>query len=106
MEMKKTIAVLLFLLLGLGHLAVEAKPKLIGMKRATQIASRRVHGTIKSRELEKEHGRWIYSFDIRTGKGKITEVNVDAYTGKIIAVDVENPKREAAEERNEKKNKH
>ena len=103
--MKKITALLLVALFSIGAFATEAKPK-IGMTKATQIATKRVPGTVKSKELEKEKGRWIYSFDIRTGKGKITEVNVDAYTGKIIAVDVENASKEAKEEKNEKNEKH
>jgi siroheme synthase (precorrin-2 oxidase/ferrochelatase) len=103
--MKKFASVMLFVLIGIGSVAVEAKPK-IGMKRATQIATSHVHGTVTSKELEKEHGKWIYSFDIRTGKGKITEVNVDAYSGKVLGVERENAKTEAAEEKNEKKEKH
>ncbi len=106
--MKKIFALLLFILYGLGASAADAQSKKkIGMTKATRIASQRVHGTVKSRELEKEHGRWIYSFDISTGRhGKITEVNVDAYTGKIIAVEVEdaaNEAKEAKEEKTEKK---
>ncbi len=92
-------------LFSIGVFAAEAKPK-IGMAKATQIASKRVRGTIKSKELENEKGRWIYTFDISTGKGKITEVNVDAYTGKIIAVDVENAAKEAKEAKDEKKDDH
>lgn len=103
--MKKITALLLAVLFSIGALAADAKPK-IGMKRATQIATKRVHGTIKSKELEKEKGRWIYSFDISTGKGKITEVNVDAYTGKVIVVDVENAAKEAKEAKDEKKGNH
>ena len=103
--MKKITALVLVALFSIGALAADAKPK-IGMKRATQIASKRVHGTIKSKELEKEKGRWIYSFDIRTGKGKITEVAVDAYTGRIISVDVETAADEAKEAKEEKKDKH
>jgi len=76
------------------------------MARATKIATKKVHGTVRSKELEHEHGRWIYSFDISTGKRKITEVNVDAYTGKVLAVDVENPAKEAKEARDEMKGKH
>ena len=85
-----------------------AQSKLIGMKRAKQIAMEQVKGKIKSSELEKEKGKMIYSFDIRNEKGGITEVNVDAYTGKVIAVQVENAKDEAkekAEEKAEKKKK-
>ena len=102
--MKKITAILLVALFSIGAFAAEAKPK-IGMKRAMEIATKRVHGTVKSKELEHEKGRWIYSFDISTGKGKITEVNVDAYTGEIIAVDVENSAKEAKEAKDEMKPK-
>jgi len=71
---------------------------------AKKIALARVrHGTIKSAELEKENGMLIWSFDIaQPRKKEITEVWVDATTGKITAVDVETPigeKKEAAEDK-------
>jgi hypothetical protein len=57
-------------------------------------------GAIQSVELEKDKGKLIYSYDIKTaGKSGIDEVNVDAITGKIIAVAHESPadeKKEAA----------
>ena len=84
-------------------LSVSAKPKYIGMKRAKQIALQQVKGTIKSSELEKEHGKMIYSFDIRNRKGGIKEVNIDAHTGKVLVVEVENEAKEKAEELKEKK---
>jgi len=84
----------------------DAQTKRIGMKRATQIATKRINGRVKSSELEKEKGRWIYSFDISTGKGKITEVNVDAYSGKIIGIEHESAKKEADENKMEMKGKH
>lgn len=92
-------------LIGAKPKLIGAKPKLIGMPRATRIATSRVHGTVKSKELEKEHGKWIYSFDISTGKGKITEVNINAYTGKVISVEHENAAKEAKEAKDEKKGK-
>ena len=59
-------------------------------------------GTIQSVELEKEKGRLIYSYSIKTtGKRGIDEVNVDATTGKIVAFAHETPadeKKEAAED--------
>src|SRR6476469_1680782 len=100
--MKNISGLLLFVLFGMGATAANAQAKKIGMARATSIATKRVHGTVKSKELEKEKGRWIYSFDISTGRGKITEVNVDAYTGKILAVEVENAAKEAKEAKDEK----
>ena len=48
------------------------------------------NGTIKEGELEKEHGKLIWSFDITTPDTKdITEVNVDAITGDVVAVEKE-----------------
>jgi hypothetical protein len=100
--MKKTI--LVFALALFGFTAVSAKPKYIGMKKATAIARHRVAGAIKSAELEKEHGRMIYSFDIRTARGGITEVEINAITGQVITVKKESTADEAKEKAADKKN--
>ncbi len=65
--------------------------------RATALAQ--VPGAaVRSHELEFEKGRWIYSYDLKVkGKTGIEEVNVDAMTGKVVAVEHENPKAEAKE---------
>jgi hypothetical protein len=43
-------------------------------------------GKISSAELEKEHGRLVYSFDIAVpGKSGAKEVMVDATSGKVIS---------------------
>ncbi len=73
------------------------------MKRAKQIAMKRVSGKIQSSELEKEHGKMVYSFDIRNKKGGITEVLVNAYTGKVIEVKNETAADEAKEKAEDKK---
>ena len=101
--MKKTILFLLVAIFGFGTLVAEAQAKKIGMKRAREIALKQTSGKIKSSELEKEKGKWIYSFDIRNAKGTITEVNIDAYTGAVIAVEEENAQKEKDEKRLEKK---
>ena len=55
-------------------------------------------GTIKEGELEKEHGKLIWSFDIAMPDAKdITEVAVDALTGDVVSVAKETPKQEATE---------
>lgn len=58
--------------------------------------------TIEGVELEREDGKLIYSYDMKTkGKSGADEVNVDAVTGKIISVLHESPvieKKEAAAE--------
>jgi Peptidase propeptide and YPEB domain len=61
-------------------------------------------GIIKSAELEREHGLLIWSFDIaKPGTKNITEVQVDAKTGKIASVKIETPKDQATEAAAEKK---
>lgn len=35
--------------------------------------------------LEKEHGKLVYSFDIRNPKGTISGIWVDSKTGKVIS---------------------
>jgi len=64
------------------------------------------NGAIKSEELEREHGKLIWSFDIATrGAKNITEVQVDAMTGKIVSIKVETPKDQAKEAAADKKEK-
>jgi hypothetical protein len=61
-------------------------------------------GTIKEGELEKEHGKLIWSFDITTPDTKdITEVNVDAITGDVVSVEKESAENEAREAAEDKK---
>lgn len=78
-------------------------PKLT-LDSALAIAKAQVpHGTVKSHELEREHGRLIYSFDfVVAGKSGIDEVNVDAMTGAVVATEHEAPKAERQEQMKEK----
>jgi uncharacterized membrane protein YkoI len=48
------------------------------------------NGTYKESELEKEHGKLIWSFDFTTPDTKdITEVNVDAISGDVVNIEHE-----------------
>ena len=71
---------------------------------ATKIALAKVpNGTVKEAEIEKEHGKLIWSFDLTTPDTKdITEVNVDAMTGEVVAVEKEPAESEAREADKEK----
>jgi len=61
-------------------------------------------GAVSSSELEKEHGKLIWSFDIaQVGSKNITEVQVDARTGKIVSSKTETPDKERQEAIAEKK---
>jgi len=86
-----------------AKLARQAK---ITKERAQEIALKRAPGTVENGELEREHGKLVYSFDIRNAKGTIDEVQVSAITGKIVRVEHENKKQEETEKRKEKKEKH
>ena len=57
---------------------------------ARAVALKRVPGTIEALELENEHGRLIYSWDIKVaGKPGITEVHVSALNGRVLRVEHE-----------------
>ena len=76
-------------------------------QQAKKIALARVkRGAIRRVELEKENGLLIWSVDIAQPlKKDLTDVWVDATTGKITAVEVETPiteKKEVAEEKAKK----
>ena len=66
---------------------------------AEQVALAKVsHGTVKSAEIEKEKGHLVWSFDIaRPGERDITEILIDAKTGKIISTQTESPSEQAKE---------
>jgi len=83
-------------------LASQAK---ITMDQARQIALKQASGPVVSSELEKEKGKLIYSFDIKTSEKEITEVNVDAITGKVVGVEKEDAAKEAEEAKREAKAK-
>ena len=64
------------------------------------------NGTIKSSELERENGRLIWSFDIAKGRTRnITEVQVDAKSGKIVSTQTETPADQVRETKTEKVSK-
>jgi len=80
-----------------AKLAHEAK---IPLDSARSIAKARLpKATVQSEELEREGGKLIYSFDMKTaGQSGIDEVNVNAMNGKLVGkVAHEGPADEAKE---------
>lgn len=71
---------------------------------AEKIALEKVpQGKVESAELEKEHGKLVWSFDVGVPNSKnITEIQVDAKTGKIAAVEIETPDHQAMEANEDK----
>jgi uncharacterized membrane protein YkoI len=73
----------------------DKKPK-ITMEQARATAVAKAPGDVKSAELEREHGKLVYSFDIKTTSG-VREIQVDANTGVIVSDQVESAADEARE---------
>jgi uncharacterized membrane protein YkoI len=74
---------------------------------ARAVALHRVPGgTIKSAELEHEHGKLVYSYDITVpGKRGVEEVQVDANNGRVVSVKHETAAAERKEHQQEESEK-
>ena len=85
-----------------AQLRAEAK---ISRDSAQKIALAQVpNGKVSKRELERENGTVVYSFDIKVkGQPGWEEVNVSAIDGSVVSKEHETAKQEAAEKRAEKK---
>ncbi|MEA2337901.1 MAG: hypothetical protein QOE82_1908 [Thermoanaerobaculia bacterium] len=108
-RMKKLLGCTLAIALATFAFAKTETPKLTRAQ-AQKIALAKAPGTVESAELEKEQGKLVWSFDIktsdiRTSKTDITEILVNANDGSIVAVQHETPATEAAEKAREKKEK-
>jgi len=109
MRMSTLIAILLALLAlpawagGHSKAALRKEAK-ITMEQAQKTALVKEAGKIQSKEIEREKGRLIYSFDIKTADG-IHEVNIDAMTGEVVEDTVESAAAEAKEKAADKKQK-
>ncbi|MDQ3710679.1 MAG: PepSY domain-containing protein [Acidobacteriota bacterium] len=84
-----------------------AKQAKITIEQARKIALERVAGTITEEEIEMENGILVYSIEIRDANGKTQDVEVDAKTGEIVRVELEDEDDEdddddAAEKKKEK----
>jgi hypothetical protein len=79
----------------------------VSQEQATRTALVRVpNAKVHSAELEREHGRLVWSFDLaQQGKAGATEIQVDAITGKIVSVKQETAAEEATEARKEAQEK-
>jgi uncharacterized membrane protein YkoI len=80
-----------------------AKQAKVTKEQARRVALKRAPGTVESGELEREHGKLVYSFDIRNDRGTITEVQVSVKNGRVVRVEEENARAEAAEKTKEKR---
>ena len=62
----------------------EAKSVAITLEAARAIALAKVNGKVIDEELEKEHGRLQYAFDIKDENGQVWDVEIHAMTGEVL----------------------
>ena len=85
---------------GESQAALMAEAKVTEAQAKATALGKVPQGVVKSSELEREHGRLIWSFDMTRPSAKgATEIQVDALTGKIVSVKKETPAQEAKEAR-------
>ncbi len=92
------------LTIGATALHAQAKPSLAAQARVSRDSAQKLAlaqvpgGRIIDGELEREKGKLIWSFDIRTqGKSGIDEVQIDAVSGALVSNEHETPRQERAE---------
>ena len=98
------LAAVVIIGLPLPTAAAESQTELQGHAKITQAQAEQTalarvpDGKIQSAELEREDGKLVWSFDLaRPGTKDITEVQVDAMSGKIVSVENETPKQQEQE---------
>ena len=86
--------------------AIPSHPKVSeSAARATALAQVK-GGMVQSSELEREAGKLVWSFDIaRPGSKDVTEIWVDANTGRIVSKKQETPAEQAKEAQADKGSK-
>ncbi|MEO5719348.1 MAG: PepSY domain-containing protein [Chthoniobacterales bacterium] len=97
------------LLLPTAGFAASSEAELMKQAKITKAEAEKIalakvpEGKIQSAEIENEHHALVWSFDIvKPGSKDITEVLVNAKTGKIVSVDTENPTAQAKERAEDK----
>lgn len=75
-----------------------AKQVTITEEEATKTALKKVPGTITDIELENENGTIVYGIEIVAKDGSQQDVKIDAKTGKIVKVELEDDENEIGED--------
>ena len=98
--MKKQLGLYFLLATGLvagckteNESALQAQAKISKADAQATALAKVPNGSVKEGELEREHGRLIWSFEMNTPDTKdITEVNVDAISGEVVNIEHEKAK--------------
>ena len=105
-----TFGIVIGFALAAAFAAEPSEAELMKQAKITKAEAERValakvsQGVVKSAEIENEKGHLVWSFDIaKPGTRYITEILVDAKTGKIISTQTESPHDQAKEAAADKK---
>ncbi len=83
--------------------ALEAQAKIAETDARATALAKVPGGVVQSAELENEHGKLVWSFDIKHPKSpKVIEVQVDAKTGTVVSKKAESPLEQAKEAKADK----
>ena len=87
-----------------SHAALMPQAKVSEAQASSTALAKVPSGVVKSSELENEKGKLVWSFDISQPSAKgVTEIQVDALTGKIVSLKTETPAQERKEKNSEAK---
>lgn len=88
---------------GGSHDALKVQAKVSESDARATVMAKFPNGTIQDAELENEHGKLIWSFDIGDPKSpNVIELQVDAKTGRIVLQKAESPVEQAKEAKADK----
>ena len=80
-----------------------AQAKVSGSEARSTALAQVPGGHVKSEELEREHAKLVWSFDIsKPRSADIVEIQIDAKSGVLVSKKVESPAAQAAEARADK----
>lgn len=83
--------------------ALKAQAKVTESDARATVLAKVPGGTVQSAELENEHGKLVWSFDISDPKSpNVIEVQVDAKTGRVVSKKSESPAEQAKEAKADK----
>ncbi len=70
--------------LSLSALAADSYVPKITKQQAEKTALAQVKGAILESDLEEEHGKWVYSVDVKKDDGTTYDIEIDADTGAVL----------------------
>jgi uncharacterized membrane protein YkoI len=86
------------------EMAAKAK---VTIDQAIKTASEKVAGKVVEAELGKKHDKVIWEVEVVTAENKVMEVHIDADSGALIDVEVEQPEKDMkSEQKGERKQQH